>query len=41
MVNYYKPRYKKWLRNGKLIFREKESKFEKKEKRNKENGKLL
>ena len=29
MVNYYKPRYKKWLRNGKLIFSEKESKFEK------------
>lgn len=29
MVNYYKPRYKKWLRNDKLIFEEKSFKFEK------------
>jgi small subunit ribosomal protein S4 len=28
MVNYYKPKYKKWLRNGRLIFREKAPKFE-------------
>jgi small subunit ribosomal protein S4 len=27
MVNYYKPKYKKWLRNGKLIFSEKVPKF--------------
>ena len=33
MVNYYKPKYKKWLRNGKLIFGEKSSKFDKLRKR--------
>ena len=29
MVNYYKPKYKKWLRNEKLIFKEKSYKFDK------------
>jgi small subunit ribosomal protein S4 len=33
MVNYYKPKYKKWLRNEKLIFGEKSSKFDKLERK--------
>ena len=33
MVNYYKPKYKKWLRNERLIFEEKSSKFDKLERK--------